>query len=130
MAEKFDIYKCEICGNVVEVLINGAGNLVCCGEDMKLQIANTGEEIKGEYHIPVAKETDNGKIEIQVGEKPHPMTEAHQIQFIEVISDDKKTLVHKFLDFTDEPKVEIEKFSDKYTIRENCNLHNLWQSEK
>ena len=127
MTEKFKIYKCEICGNIVEVLVNGAGNLSCCGEEMKLLSANTGEQVKGEYHIPVVEKTDNN-ITVRVGAEPHPMTKEHHIEFIELISDDEKTLIHKFLDTNDEPKADFSQTPETFKVREHCNLHGLWQN--
>lgn len=90
MTEKLELYKCKICGNIVEVVIEGAGSLVCCGEEMQLLKAGSTDGA-AEKHVPVIdKECETSGIKIRVGSEPHPMTEEHYIQFIEVISPNKK----------------------------------------
>ena len=93
MTEKMQVYKCAICGNVVEVLHSGAGELVCCGEPM--EIMSEKKEDKGtEYHVPVVEEVDD-KMFVKVGQAPHPSEEKHYIEFIEVISHDNKYIKRK-----------------------------------
>ncbi|MGE5449808.1 MAG: desulfoferrodoxin, partial [Methanomassiliicoccales archaeon] len=87
MAKKMGIYKCEICGNIVEVLHEGKGELVCCGQPMKLQEANTVEAAY-EKHIPVVERTDAG-ILVKVGSIAHPMLDEHYIEWVEVIFDNR-----------------------------------------
>jgi superoxide reductase len=81
MTEKLQIYKCEICGNIVEVLHTGKGQLVCCGQPMKLQVENTVDASK-EKHVPVVEKIEEG-IKVKVGSVPHPMEEKHYIEWIE-----------------------------------------------
>lgn len=126
MTEKFELYKCEVCGNLVEVIITGNGELVCCGQPMNLLTAKTEDEMKGEFHLPVKVINDEGKEEIRVGEKPHPMLPEHHIQFIETISQDGKTSVLHFLEAGEEPKIAVKEELGDYIARENCNLHGLW----
>jgi len=113
MAEKLKIYKCEICGNIVEVLHGGAGTLVCCGEPMKLYSENSVDAAL-EKHVPVVEKTENG-LKIKVGSVPHPMTEAHYIEWIELLADGK-TCLH-FLNPGDEPEVFFPVLPETYTVR-------------
>ena len=85
MTEKLQVYKCEICGNIVEVLHEGNGELVCCGEPMKLLVENTVDAAR-EKHVPVIEKTASG-VKVMVGSAPHPMEESHYIEWIEVIID-------------------------------------------
>jgi len=87
MAEKLQVYKCMACGNIVEVLHGGNGELVCCGEPMKNLIAKTADEGK-EKHVPVIEKVDGG-IKVKVGSVPHPMEEKHYIEWIGLLADDK-----------------------------------------
>ncbi len=124
MAEKFEIYKCEICGNIVELLHGGAGTLVCCGADMTLLEENIADAAT-EKHVPVAERTDAGT-KVKVGEVPHPMEEKHFIEWIQLITD--SGCCRMFLKPGDAPEVEFPKKPDKYTARAFCNLHGLWKS--
>lgn len=124
MAEKLKIYKCEICGNIVEVLHGGAGTLVCCGEPMKVYSENSVDAAL-EKHVPVVEKTENG-LKIKVGSVPHPMTEAHYIEWIELLADGK-TCLH-FLNPGDEPEVFFPVLPETYTVRAYCNLHGLWKN--
>ncbi len=128
MTEKFQLYKCEVCGNLVEVLIPGEGELVCCGQPMNLLTAHTEEEIKGEAHLPYMYHNEEGKEIIQIGEKIHPMILEHYIQFIQTISEDGKTAVIKFLEPGEEPKMCVKDGLGNYIARENCNIHGLWST--
>ena len=124
MAVKMEIYKCIKCGNVVEVLIGGAGELVCCGEPMKLMDEKT-KEGAGEKHLPVVEASGDG-ILVKVGAVPHPMEADHWIQFIEVIRKDGK-VGRKDLNPGDKPEAFFEiKLSDVASVREFCNKHGLW----
>ena len=87
MAERYQVYKCDICGNIVEVLHGGAGELVCCGQPMKLFTENTVDAAK-EKHVPVIEKVDGG-FKVKVGDVANPMEEKHWIEFIEVIADGK-----------------------------------------
>ena len=125
MTEVKEIYKCEICGNIVEVLHNGIGALVCCGEPMKLMDEKT-EDASTEKHVPYIEKTENGVI-VKVGQnQDHPMEEKHYIEWIQVIADGKA--YRKFLKPSDKPQAEFEIKADKIEVREYCNIHGLWKS--
>lgn len=126
MTKKLELYKCEICGNIVEVVLAGEGELVCCGQPMNLlEEQSMQDEMLQEKHVPVIKmEEDN--IEIRVGSIQHPMTEEHYIQFIEAYSKDKRYVKRKYLFPNEEPVLKL-KCNCKDTIaRELCNIHGLW----
>ena len=118
MTQKKQIYKCEICGNIVEVLHEGVGTLVCCGQPMKLQTEKTKDEGK-EKHIPIIE-----GVKVKVGSVEHPMTKEHHIEWIEANCDGKTCRV--FLTSGDKPKAEFQ-FNVK-KARAYCNLHGLWKS--
>lgn len=124
MAAKLEIYKCVKCGNVIEVLVAGDGELVCCGEPMKL-MDEKNKEGAGEKHLPVVEEKDGG-ILIKVGSVPHPMEADHWIQFIEVIKKDGK-VCRRGLNPGDKPEASFDiKPGDVQLVREFCNKHGLW----
>jgi superoxide reductase len=124
MVKKLEIYKCEHCGNVVEVLHAGGGQLVCCGEAMKLMVENTVDASK-EKHVPVIEKV-NGGIKVTVGSVQHPMEEKHYIEWIELIADNKA--YRKFLQPGDVPEAIFEVEASQVTAREYCNLHGLWKA--
>jgi superoxide reductase len=124
MTEKKEIYKCEICGNIVEVLHGGAGKLVCCGEEMKLLKENTVDASK-EKHVPIIEKTDKGFL-VKVGSISHPMEEKHYIEWIELIADGVS--YRKFLSPGEKPEAEFCIVAEEITAREYCNLHGLWKS--
>ena len=124
MAELREIYKCAICGNIVEVLHAGDGELVCCGQPMNLMKENTVDASK-EKHVPVIEQTATG-IKVKVGSVPHPMEEKHYIEWIQVIMDG--TAYRKFLKPGDKPEAEFFIKAKKITAREYCNIHGLWTS--
>jgi len=127
MTEKNQVYKCEICGNIVEVLHEGAGTLVCCGKPMNLLKENTVDAAL-EKHVPVVENQENGKIPVKVGEVPHPMTEEHYIEWIEIICD--LGSFKYFLNPGDKPKVGFTIGDCKNIFaRAYCNLHGLWKSK-
>lgn len=124
MAEKLEIYKCEICGNIVEVLHGGKGQLVCCGEPMKLMEEKI-TEAGNEKHLPVFEKEDTG-VKVKIGSIPHPMEEKHHIEWIEVITKDDRTHM-KFLSPDDAPEATFEiSYEHINSIREHCNIHGLW----
>lgn len=127
MTEKLQLYKCETCGNLVEVLADGIGELVCCGKAMELLDAQTDETVRGESHLPYIFKNEEGKTIIQVGKTLHPMLPEHYIQFIQVISDDKKMVLTKLLEPEEPPKMELEKAFENFCAREHCNIHGLWE---
>jgi len=123
MTEQKQIYKCPICGNIVEVLHAGAGQLVCCGQPMVLQEAKTKDQGQ-EKHLPVVEETAEA-IKVKVGSIEHPMEQAHYIEWIEMVTADGRS-VKKFLNPGDKPEV---MFWNKFgfeSIRAYCNVHGLW----
>jgi len=125
MAKLKGIYKCEICGNVVEVLHEGVGALVCCGEEMKLMEEQT-KDSSVEKHVPYIEKTDDGVI-VKVGQnEDHPMMEKHYIEWIQVMADG--TSYRKFLKPGDKPQAKFSVKADKITAREYCNIHGLWKS--
>jgi len=120
------IYKCEVCGNTVEIVGEAGGTLVCCGQPMKEMTENTVDAAK-EKHVPVA-EISEGKIIINVGEVPHPMTEEHLIEWIEIIVEGK--VDRQYLKAGDKPEAIFNIAPKSWTARAYCNLHGLWSSEK
>ena len=125
MAEKLEVYKCMVCGNIVEVLHGGAGELVCCGKPMKNLVAKTADEGK-EKHVPVIEKTDT-VIKVKVGSVLHPMEEKHYIEWIELLADDKA--YRQFLNPGDTPEAIFNVEASKVTAREHCNIHGLWKGE-
>ncbi|MGM0509272.1 MAG: desulfoferrodoxin [Fusobacteriota bacterium] len=127
MAKKLGIYKCDICGNIVEVFHEGQGDLVCCGEPMVLKEEQTAESSK-EKHVPFIEEIDGG-YKVKIGENnTHPMTEEHYIEWIELIADNK--IYRKELNPGDAPEAEFKIKASKVTAREYCNVHGNWSNEK
>lgn len=124
MIEKRSIYKCEVCGNIVESLWNGKPDLVCCAKPMKKLIANTVDAAK-EKHIPVI-ERNGSEVKVRVGSVAHPMTKEHYILFVELSAGDN-VYRHDFKEgdaiaeaaFLVDPSVQV-------SAREFCNLHGLW----
>ena len=121
--KRLAVYKCEVCGNIVEVLEVGGGELVCCGKPMRL-LEEFYEEAGKEKHVPVIEETENG-IKVKVGSIPHPMEENHYIQWIEVIVGDK--VYRKFLKPGEKPEAEFKVKGENIKARAYCNLHGLWR---
>ena len=125
MTELKQIYKCEICGNIVEIIHTGVGSLVCCNEEMKLLDEKT-EDSSVEKHVPFIEKTD-GEILVKVGQnQDHPMTEEHYIEWIQLIADD--VTYRKFLKPGDKPQAKFNVTADKVSAREYCNVHGLWKS--
>jgi superoxide reductase len=123
--QKNDIYKCPICGNIIEVVHVGGGTLVCCGQSMEKQEANT-VDASLEKHVPIIQKTAAG-VKINVGSVPHPMEEAHYIEWIEVMVGDY--VERKYLKPGDAPEAEFELSGDGLTACAYCNLHGLWQNK-
>ena len=125
MTEKKQIYKCNVCGNIVEVVNPGVGQLVCCGQPMELQTAKAQDDPGQEKHVPVIEKTKNG-YKIKIGSIPHPMEEAHYIQWIEIIVAEKSYKI--FLKPGDKPEAEFCIQAEKIIARAYCNIHGLWQN--
>lgn len=124
MAETLQVYKCLTCGNIIEVLHAGAGELVCCGQPMKLFVENTVDAAK-EKHVPVVEKTSDG-VKVKVGSVSHPMEEKHHIEWIEVIADGKA--YRQFLKPGEAPEAVFCVSGGDFTVREYCNLHGLWKA--
>lgn len=128
MTNKLELYKCNICGNIVEVLVPGAGELVCCGEAMKLITPKNSDDDKmlTEKHTPVIEFIEDNKVKISVAN--HPMIEEHYIMFIETISSDKNELKIKYF-HPNEMAVMTSDIEDKnQQARSYCNIHGLYVS--
>lgn len=128
--EKFDLYRCETCGNIVEIIFAGNGELVCCEKPMKKLIPKTKEEAMMEKHVPIYEKISENCAEIRVGEILHPMLDEHYITFIQAISKDKSLSQLQFLYPHQEPKMKLALDFPYSFSREYCNLHGLWQSEE
>lgn len=125
--EKLQIYKCSVCGNIIEVLNVGGGKLVCCEKPMELQIEGMTDGTL-EKHVPVIEKKDNGYL-IKIGAVPHPMVDKHYIEWIEIITNDKT--YKKFLKPNDAPEAFFDNIKDdSFTVREYCNIHGLYKNEK
>ena len=124
MAKKTEVYKCDICGNIVELLHAGQGTLVCCGQDMTLQAENTVDAAQ-EKHVPVIEKIDGG-YKVSVGSVAHPMEDKHYIEWIELIAGDKAYM--QFLNPGDAPEAVFKVDAEQVTAREYCNLHGHWKS--
>ncbi len=124
MPEKLEIYKCEVCGNIVEVIHAGGGELVCCEKPMKLFKENTVDAAK-EKHVPVIEKVEGG-IKVKVGSVAHPMEEKHYIEWIEVV-DNKNNAYRHFLNPGDAPEAFFCIDPEGVVAREYCNMHGLWK---
>ena len=125
MIARLQVYKCGVCGNMVEVLHAGGGTLVCCGQPMTLLQENT-VDASTEKHIPVVEKLGDGKYRVKVGSIQHPMEEKHFIMWVQLIAGDKAC--RQFLKPGDKPEAVFLVESDKVSAREYCNLHGLWKS--
>ena len=124
MTELLQVYRCNICGNIVEVLHAGKGQLVCCGQPMEL-LREQAEETGKEKHIPVIERT-NGDIRVKVGSVQHPMEEKHYIEWVELLADGSVCRV--FLKPGMKPEAVFTFKAEKFRAREYCSVHGLWQS--
>lgn len=123
--KRLDVFKCEKCGIIVEVMHPGAGTLVCCGENM-IKLDELSADQTTEKHVPLVEAIDGG-YKVTVGSTLHPMLEAHYIQWIELVTE-TETLV-AFLNPGDEPVATFKTASKAVKAREYCNLHGLWKNE-
>lgn len=124
MPKRMEIYKCEICGNIVELTHGGAGQLVCCGEPMKQMEAQTAE-MATEKHVPVIERTETG-YRVTVGSTLHPMIDKHYIEWIELIHGD--SIHRKYLEPGNDPVAEFDTGDlGQVSAREYCNIHGLWK---
>ncbi len=123
MTKRLEVYRCEVCGNMVEMVHAGIGELVCCGQPMKLMKENTVDAAR-EKHIPVLEGVDGG-FKVKVGSVLHPMEEKHYIEWIELIADGKA--YRQFLNPGDAPEALFSIEADQITARAYCNIHGLWK---
>ena len=123
MAKAAQIFKCEVCGNIVELLHVGGGEVVCCGKPMKLQEEKAADK-STEKHVPVVEKTPNG-YKVTVGSTLHPMLDNHFIEWIELSADGIR--YKKYLKPGDQPQAEFCVTASKVSAREYCNLHGLWK---
>ena len=123
MTELNEVYKCNICGNIVEVLHTGAGELVCCGQPMELMKEKT-EDVGQEKHVPIVEKIDNG-FKVKEGSVNQPKEDAHYIEWIEIIADGE--VFKKFLKVGEKPEVEFEIKAENVVARSYCNVHGLWK---
>ena len=124
MAKRLEVYKCGVCGNIVEVLHAGKGNLVCCGQPMNLLVENTVDAAK-EKHVPVIEKVEGG-VKVKVGVVPHPLEEKHWIEWVEIIADGK--IYRQYLNPGETPEATFNVTADQITAREYCNIHGLWKA--
>jgi superoxide reductase len=124
MAERLEVYKCDLCGNIVEVLHGGKGELVCCGAPMKCMTENTVDAAK-EKHVPAVEKVAGG-FKVKVGSVAHPMEEKHYIEWVELLADGKA--YRQFLKPGQAPEAFVCVDAQQVTAREYCNLHGLWKA--
>ncbi len=124
MTKQNEVYKCEICGNITEVLHSAGGELVCCGQAMKLMTAQT-EDAGQEKHLPVIKRLDDDTVLIKVGDISHPMTAEHYIEWIEIKTASGK-IKKKYLQPDDQAEFKCVVREKIVWVRAYCNLHGLW----
>lgn len=125
MSKQLEVYKCSICGNIVEVMHAGAGALVCCGQNMTAMAENTTDAAT-EKHVPVIA-IGEGSITVSVGSVAHPMEDAHYIQWVELIADNQ--VYRQYLSPGDAPQATFNVTATSVTAREYCNLHGHWAAK-
>jgi superoxide reductase len=127
MTKVQEIYKCMICGNIIEVLHAGQGQLVCCGKPMVKQEERT-QDASTEKHVPYIEKTEKG-ILVRVGKnQSHPMEEKHYIEWIQLLADG--TSLRRFLQPGDKPEALFKIVASSVEAREYCNVHGLWKNSK
>ena len=122
MSKRHEVYKCSICGVIVEVMNSGGGTLICCGKNMDRMTENTVDAAT-EKHVPVITRGE-GTVTVTVGDVAHPMEDAHYIQWIELLADDK--VYRKYLKPGAAPEATFNVSAENLTAREYCNLHGQW----
>jgi len=126
MASKLQVYRCEVCGHIIEVLHSGTGTLTCCDQPMKQLKENTTDAAK-EKHVPVIEKTATG-YKVKVGSVAHPMLPEHYIEWIELLADGAESKVYRqFLKPGQAPEAEFQVSAAEVSAREYCNLHGLWK---
>ena len=129
MTDCLDLYKCNVCGNLVEIVLSGVGELVCCGEPMEYLEAKAQDSEYGEKHVPVVTTINDNDTEIRVGSVLHPMVKEHYIQFIEALSDNKTRLIRQYYYPQEMPIMILNDKSGLEFAREFCNIHGLWSNK-
>jgi superoxide reductase len=122
---KVRFFRCKKCGNLVELINDGGGELICCGEPMQELKGNTTDAAT-EKHVPVVEKSGNSVV-VKVGSVAHPMTPDHWIQWIVVVT--KNEVLRKVLDPSDKPEAKFDCVGQPVTVYEYCNLHGLWKTE-
>ncbi len=125
MTERNQVYKCSVCGNIVEVVHSAGGTLVCCGQPMDLLVENTTDAAT-EKHVPVVERKDN-KLKVSVGSVAHPMIDEHYIEWVELIVGER--VFRTYLQPGESPEAIFSVMADGVIAREYCNLHGLWRTE-
>jgi superoxide reductase len=125
MVKLKEVYKCTICGNIVEVVHSGTGELVCCGQPMEM-LTEKLQDAGNEKHVPMIEKTPTG-VKVKVGSVPHPMEEKHYIEWIELHADG--VVYRKFLKPLDKPEAEFCVTAKQLSARDYCNIHGLWKSK-
>ena len=125
MTKRKEVYRCAVCGNIVEVVNEAGGTLSCCDQPMDLLTENTTDAAT-EKHVPVVEKIEGG-YRVTVGEVEHPMTEEHSIQWIELVTENN--VLRKYLSSSDKPVAEFMTDATEVYAREYCNLHGLWKSK-
>lgn len=123
--ERGQVYRCNVCGNIVILLHVGGGDLVCCEKPMEL-LPEKVEDVGFEKHVPVIEKIEGG-VKVKVGSIPHPMEEAHFIEWISLFVDDK--IYTHFLKPGDKPEAEFKIEGENLIAKIYCNIHGLWRSE-
>jgi len=123
MTTRLEVYKCSVCGNIVEVMHASGGTLTCCGQPMKMMAENTVDAAT-EKHVPVVERVDGG-YKVRVGSVTHPMEEKHYIEWIEVVAGD--VVQRRYLAPGQEPEAVFMIDADEVVAREYCNLHGHWK---
>ncbi len=124
MTTRNEVYKCNLCGNIVTVSHQGPGELVCCNQPMNLRTENTTDAAT-EKHVPVVKKVDGG-YKVTVGEVMHPMQDDHYIEWIELIAGD--VVLREYLKPNQDPVAVFKTDANNVVVREYCNLHGLWKA--
>lgn len=126
MPEKMEVYKCKACGNIVEVLTAGGGELICCGAPMMMMAANTTDAAM-EKHVPALMKKENGW-QVNIGSVDHPMSAEHFIEWIELLVGD--IVYRENLQPGDKPAAFFPVTAGAVAARAYCNLHGLWKADK
>ena len=128
MTERLELYKCDVCGNLIEVVLSGVGELVCCGKSMTFLDSKSNDFEYSEKHVPVFSTTDDNGLEVRVGTTLHPMTDVHYIQFIESVSEDKNKICRQYYSPFDLPIMILKEKLGFEKARAFCNIHGLWEN--